>query len=87
MTDAFDPLLANLSRISDDDIFVSFVKQNTFVQVNEEGTEATAVTTIGIEFTSFTEFVVNRPFVFAIRERTSNTLLFIGKVMLPEDED
>jgi serpin B len=74
MQDAFDSGLADLSGISDDDIFVSFVKQNTFVDVNEEGTEAAAVTTIGIEETSMPmPFEVNKPFVFAIRERTTNT--------------
>lgn len=84
MHDAFDPTLANLSGISDENIFVSFVKQNTFVDVNEEGTEAAAVTTIGIELTSVPDFfAVDRPFIFAIREQTTNTLLFIGKVMEP----
>ena len=84
MTDAFNPALADLTGISDEDIFVSFVKQNTFVDVNEEGTEAAAVTTIGIEVTSAPEpFVVDKPFIFAIRERLSNTLLFIGKVEMP----
>lgn len=85
MTDAFDEIQADLGGISDEDIFVSFVKQNTFIDVNEEGTEAAAVTTIGIEITSApVSFTVNRPFVFAIRERTSNALLFIGKVMIPQ---
>jgi serpin B len=85
MTDAFDPNLADLSGISDEDIFVSFVKQNTFVEVNEEGTEAAAVTTIGIDITSLPgSFYVDKPFIFAIRERTTNTLLFIGKVERPE---
>lgn len=85
MTDAFNPLLADLSGISDDDIFVSFVKQNTFVDVNEKGTEAAAVTTIGIDVTSAPgPFMVNKPFIFAIRERTTHTILFIGKVTLPE---
>ena len=87
MTDAFDPRLAELSGISDQDIFVSFVKQNTFVEVNEEGTEAAAVTTIGIELTSVGpepyEFIVDQPFIFAIRERTTNSLLFIGSVTNP----
>ncbi|MBK6348242.1 MAG: serpin family protein [Bacteroidales bacterium] len=87
MTDAFNPELADLTGISDEDIFVSFVKQNTFVDVNEEGTEAAAVTTIGIEVTSAPEpVVVDKPFIFAIRERLSNTLLFIGKVEMPEYE-
>jgi len=84
MIDAFDAELANLSGIADDGLLVSFVKQNTFVEVNEEGTEAAAVTTIGIIRTSVpTPFQVNRPFVFAIRERTTNTLLFIGQVTNP----
>ena len=83
MTDAFIPSLADLSGIADAGIFVSFVKQNTFVEVNEEGTEAAAVTTIGIELTSINSLAVVKPFIFAIRERTTNTLLFIGKVMVP----
>ena len=87
MLDAFDSYLADLSGISDASIFVSFVKQNTFVEVDEEGTEAAAVTTIGIELTSLPpqpqEFKIDRPFVFAIRERTTNTLLFIGQVVNP----
>lgn len=87
MTDAFDPSLANLSPISDEDIFVSFVKQNTFVDVNEEGTEAAAVTTIGIELTSMPSgVVINKPFIFAIREQTTNTLLFMGQVNNPIQE-
>ncbi|MDX9903467.1 MAG: serpin family protein [Bacteroidales bacterium] len=87
MVDAFIPVLADLSGISDASIFVSFVKQNTFVEVDEEGTEAAAVTIIGIELTSMPpqprEFVIDKPFVFAIRERTTNTLLFIGQVVNP----
>ena len=86
MSDAFNSLLADLSGISDANLVVDFVKQNTFVEVNELGTEAAAVTTIGIRETSAgnnTEFKVNKPFVFAIRERTTNTILFIGKVVNP----
>lgn len=87
MLDAFIPGMANLSGISDGSIFVSFVKQNTFVEIDEKGTEAAAVTTIGIVETSFPpqarEFVIDRPFVFAIRERTTNALLFIGQVVNP----
>jgi serpin B len=52
------------------------------VDVNEEGTEAAAVTTIGMVETSMPPmFVVDKPFAFAIRERTTNTLLFIGGVV------
>lgn len=86
MVDAFEPALADLSGISDADIFVSFVKQNTYVDMNEEGTEAAAVTVIGVELTGIgtPTFYVLKPFLFAIRERTTNSLLFIGKVTLPE---
>jgi serine protease inhibitor len=87
MLDAFNPDLADLSGISDASIFVSFVKQNTFVEVDEKGTEAAAVTTVGGFATSFPpqpmQFVIDKPFVFAIRERTTNTLLFIGQVTDP----
>lgn len=87
MLDAFIPYTANLSGISDASIFVSFVKQNTFVEVDEEGTEAAAVTTIGIDVTSLPpqqrQFVIDKSFIFAIRERTTNTLLFIGQVIKP----
>ena len=89
MLDAFDPYVADLSGISDESIYVSFVKQNTFVEVDEEGTEAAAVTTIGVELTSFPpkpmQFVVDKSFIFAIRERTTNTLLFIGQVVNPKE--
>lgn len=84
MVDAFIPALANLSNLSDEDLFVSFVKQNTFVKVDEKGTEAAAVTTIGVDVVSMPPvFEANKPFVFAIRERTTNTLLFIGQVTDP----
>lgn len=87
MIDAFDPYVADLSGISDAQIYVDFVKQNTFVDVNEEGTEAAAVTTIGVELTSMPPqpqvFRIDKPFVFAIRERTTNTLLFMGQVLHP----
>ncbi|TVQ13964.1 MAG: serpin family protein [Balneolaceae bacterium] len=86
MTDAFVEDLADLSGISDAELFVSFVKQNTFVEVNEEGTEAAAVTTIGIAQTSLPPaFTIDKPFIFAIRERTTNTLLFIGGVTNPAE--
>jgi serpin B len=86
MIDAFDPNRADLSGLSDAGLFVSFVKQNTFVEVNEQGTEAAAVTTTGIEVTSYPWphiVLINRPFIYLIRERTTNTVLFMGKVVNP----
>lgn len=79
---------ADLSGIAGNpgDLFISFVKQGTFVDVNEEGTEAAAVTVVGIGIISAggpPMFRVDRPFVFAIRERFSGTILFIGRIMNP----
>lgn len=87
MIDAFEPALADFSGITNNSIFISFVKQNTFVEVNEQGTEAAAVTTVGFVETSLPGpkiFTVDKPFVFAIRERTTNTLMFIGQVTNPQ---
>jgi serpin B len=62
-------------------VCIHFVKQNTFVEVNEEGTEAAAVTTVGIIVVSVpTPIVVDRPFLFVIRERHSGTILFMGTI-------
>ena len=77
---------ADLSKISPPagKIKVGFVKQNTFVAVDEKGTEAAAVTTIGVEVTSvpvYPEFICNRPFLFIISEKQSNTILFTGKIV------
>jgi serpin B len=89
MIDAFSSTDADLSGISNSQIFVSFVKQNTFVEVDEKGTEAAAVTTIGINLTSAgphsSQFNIDKSFIFAIRERTTNTLLFIGQVINPQE--
>ena len=78
--------LADLSKISPPagKLKVGFVKQNTFVAVDEKGTEAAAVTTIGVELTSMPilpEFICNRPFAFFISEKQSNTILFAGKIV------
>ena len=62
--------------------FISFVKHKTFLEVNEEGTEAAAVTAVGIEATSAQPmFVVDQPFLLVIRERFSGTILFMGKIL------
>lgn len=78
---------ADFTRLSPSigrDLFISEVKQKTFVDVNEEGTEAAAVTSVGIGVTSLPVAIrIDRPFVFAIRERLTGTLLFLGKIVKP----
>jgi serine protease inhibitor len=85
MRAAFQAGGADFSRISPlgHQLFISTVKQKTFVNVNEEGTEAAAATSVGISLTSApirTEFRVDRPYVFMIRERLSGTVLFLGAI-------
>jgi serpin B len=63
------------------------VKHKTFVKVDEEGTEAAAVTSVGVVETSLPQIIsmrIDHPFVFAIRENRSQTILFIGKIAAPE---
>jgi len=65
-------------------LFISEVKHKTFIQVDEEGTEAAAVTQVGATLTSGPGlFAVNRPFLFAIRERLTGTIVFMGKMVDP----
>jgi len=63
---------------------ISAVKHKAFVEVNEEGTEAAAVTSVEVGVTSAPPMlVVDRPFLFAIREALSGTILFLGVVTDP----
>lgn len=83
---AFDGGRADFTGISrEGGLAISTVDQKTFVNVDEEGTEAAAVTAVGITTTSAPSPLLraDRPFLFAIRERFSGTLLFIGKMAVP----
>jgi len=90
---AFDPYNADFSKINSlEQLFISRVIHKSFIEVNEEGTEAAAVTMVEISLTSSggetgIHFYVNQPFIFAIKEKYTNTIIFIGKVMEPEYED
>jgi serpin B len=81
---AFDDQRADLSGIADPSfgrLVLTRVIQKTFVEVNEEGTEAAAATGTGVGVVSAPPVVlVNRPFLFAIRERLTGTILFLGVV-------
>ena len=81
---------ANFSRMTKrQKLYISNVIHKTFVDVNEEGTEAAAVTVVEMRLTSFKpgfSMRVNRPFVFAIKEKETNSILFIGKIVNPNPE-
>jgi serpin B len=86
MRAAFVPGGADFTRLSPAgrDLFISVVKQKTYVDVNEEGTEAAAVTNVGISLVSMPvhiPFRVDRPFIVVLRERLSGTVLFMGKIV------
>jgi serpin B len=93
MADAFDPRRADFSGLSPEclpqgpagkDCHIGFVQQDVDLQVDEEGTVAAAVTSVGIRVTSApVPFTVDRPFLFAIRERASGAILFVGRVVDP----
>lgn len=70
-----------------DQFCIDFVRQKTFIEVDERGTKAAAVTAVGVGVTSFNGLILDRPFVFAIRERFSGTILFTGLVGDPTAED
>ncbi|MBW4612508.1 MAG: serpin family protein [Desmonostoc vinosum HA7617-LM4] len=69
---------------------ISQVKHKTFVEVNEEGTEAAAATSVGMELTSFQpkpepfKMIVDRPFFCAIRDNQTGNILFMGSIVEPE---
>lgn len=86
MKDAFNSAAADFSNISNNDLYLGLLKQFTYLKVDEEGTEAAAVTVGGMSnaappiLEEPTPFYLNRPFVFMIRENSTGTILFMGKV-------
>jgi len=84
---AFDEGRADFNGIADvspQNLFIDQVKHKTFISVDEEGTEAAAVTSVGVGVTSLPPQIrFNRPFVFIIHERESGANLFMGRVKNP----
>ncbi len=83
---AFAPIQADFTRINPTPglLYISKVKHKTFVDVNEEGTEAAGVTSVEVRQVSIPPTLyIDRPFLFAIRERFSGTVLFLGLIMDP----
>lgn len=80
---AFEAFQADFGRINPNrnDLHISRVEHKTFIDVHEKGTEAAAATAVGIGITSLPPSItIDRPFLFAIRERSTGTLLFVGRV-------
>ncbi len=66
--------------------FVSLLLHKAFVEVNEEGTEAAAATAGGMMLTAvpiIRTFRANHPFMFAIRDNTTGSILFLGRILDP----
>jgi serpin B len=88
---AFDANRADLSGIikTSENVFISEVKHKTLAEVNEEGTEAAAATSVGVFTTSAGQprkpfrMIVDHPFFCAIRDNKTGTLLFMGSITDP----
>ncbi len=91
MTDAFDAASADFSGMAPDPVglYISHVVHKAFVDVNEEGTEAAAATAVVMQKVMAAlpkpkpVFRADHPFIFIIRDKSSDSILFIGRVMDP----
>jgi serine protease inhibitor len=84
MRDAFSDTRADFSRLSTMSTMINYVKQKTYVDINEEGTEAAAATSVGIGLTSAPmnpQFRADHPFLLVIRERLTGTIMFMGQLV------
>lgn len=87
MVDAFEPNRANFTGMrTAGDLFIQEVKHKTWIQVDEEGTEAAAATGVEVGVTAIPqtfEFIANRPFLFVISDQPTGQVLFAGIVVDP----
>ncbi|CAL1592632.1 unnamed protein product [Knipowitschia caucasica] len=87
MVDVFCSAKADLSGMNGEGgLFLSTVAHKAFVEVNEEGTEAAAATAGMVAFCMFREehFTADHPFLFLIRHKATNSVLFLGRFMTPQ---
>lgn len=88
---AFDPAGADFSRMvpanSRDDVYINDVKHKSFIEVDESGTEAAAVTSVEMRVTSMPLYDFNmnvdRPFFYVIHDSETGAILFMGSVADP----
>ncbi|MEL6580156.1 MAG: serpin family protein [Cyanobacteria bacterium J06621_12] len=89
MSQAFNPTQADFSAMTDSAVAIDTIKHKAIIEVNEEGTEAAGVTSIGVRITSAMpqdqpfNMNIDRPFFFAIRDDITETMLFMGNVVEP----
>lgn len=84
MTDAFDDGRADLSgMIGSGGLFIDAVEHEAFVTVDEAGTEAGAMSGVGVAGSHGPTISVDRPFLFAVRDGGTGALLFLGRVLDP----
>ena len=85
---AFDSYLAEIPNMCEWPVYIDMMRQKAKIKVNEDGSEAAAVTVAGIQTLSMAHepieypkatFHANRPFVYVIREASSGVILFVGK--------
>lgn len=88
MPSAFDPMAADFSGMTTQEaLYISDVIHEACIAVDEEGTEAAAATAVVMRLTSApleqVELTIDRPFLFALRDRDTGALLFLGRVTDP----
>ena len=84
MPKAFDANLANFSKFCNVPTYIDMMKQVAKIKLNEEGTEAAAITVIGMENTASwpmqqVKFYATRPFLYIISEQSTGAIFFIGQ--------
>ena len=88
MPRAFDPYLAEFPNFCNVPTYIGLMKQVAKIKLNEEGTEAAAITVIGMKNTSVApsepqhvKFFATRPFLYVISEQSTGAIFFIGQFM------
>lgn len=83
---------ANFNALCNEPVFISKARQKTFVEVNEKGTEAAAVTMMQVDSMGMPmeqpkpfEMIVDRPFLVVIEDSESKTILFMGVIFDPAE--
>ena len=87
MPDAFNEKKADFRYFCNADVYIGLMKQVAKIKLDEEGTEAAAVTVIGVDYAlgpdteepKIINFHANHPFLYVISERKTGAIFFIGQ--------